>query len=252
MSLINEALKKAQKLRAQEQASMQPPMPGGHTAPPIVARRQPLSARTVVWSVFGAVSLIIFSIAFTILFLGDKDPAPAPLQPVPKLVRPAEKIPAPATVAPAPVTLDPAPTPAPITAAPDITPAPDSPPAETPILVPAPVPQPSSPVAAAPVESAEPPRLAPVVIDPAPAPTTAPATARSAPARPDPRVYAFIDTLRITGIRASATDPKVLMNDRLFRLNDIVDRGSGLRITKIAPSSLTFVDNTGAVYTKNF
>ena len=65
-------------------------------------------------------------------------------------------------------------------------------------------------------------------------------------------MYQLIDTFRITGIRASATDPKVLMNDRLFRLNDIVDRATGLRITRIEPSSLTFVDANGATYTKNF
>ncbi|HEY0943833.1 MAG TPA: hypothetical protein VGD81_01150 [Opitutaceae bacterium] len=245
MSLINEALKKAQKLRAEEPTAVPPAMPGGPPPAPITPRRQPWSARTVVWSVFGAVSLIIFSIAFTILFLGggDKNSAPAPRPSQPTLARAPAISPssAPVTIAPAP------PVPAP-----EIKPALEPQPAEVPVLVPAPAQQAPSPTVDAPVEPASPPRSDPVVINPAPSPAPAPAPTRTAPPRPDPQVYRFIDTLRITGIRASATDPKVLMNDRLFRLNDIVDRGFGLRLTRIEPSSLTFVDNTGAVYTKNF
>jgi hypothetical protein len=68
----------------------------------------------------------------------------------------------------------------------------------------------------------------------------------------NPRVYEFLDALRITGIRVSDTDPKVIMNDRVFRLNDLVDRATGLRLTVVAPSTLTFVDQTGYEYRKNF
>jgi hypothetical protein len=53
-------------------------------------------------------------------------------------------------------------------------------------------------------------------------------------------------------VRASATDPKVLMNDRVYRLNDVVDRDLQLRIIGIAPRELRFRDARGYVYTKTF
>jgi hypothetical protein len=42
------------------------------------------------------------------------------------------------------------------------------------------------------------------------------------------------------------------MNDRVFRVNDIVERTFGLRLTKVDTNSLTFTDAGGAVYVKNF
>ena len=54
------------------------------------------------------------------------------------------------------------------------------------------------------------------------------------------------------GIRSSGGDSRVLMNDRVFRVNDIVDRNLGLRLTKVDPAMLVFTDSNGAIYTKNF
>jgi len=71
-------------------------------------------------------------------------------------------------------------------------------------------------------------------------------------ARPDARAQAFVDALRVTGIRASGSDSKVLMNDRVFRLNDIVERTLGLRLTGVAADRLSFTDPNGLVYTRNF
>lgn len=65
-------------------------------------------------------------------------------------------------------------------------------------------------------------------------------------------MYEFLEKLRVSGIRASDTDPKVIMNDRVYRLNDIVDRTTQLRLTRIEASTLTFVDASGFEYRKNF
>ncbi|MBT5902905.1 MAG: hypothetical protein HOH58_12445 [Opitutaceae bacterium] len=67
-----------------------------------------------------------------------------------------------------------------------------------------------------------------------------------------PAVLTYLETAKVTGVRASATDPKVLMNNRVFRLDDVVDRELQLRITSIAPRELQFTDARGYVYTKSF
>jgi hypothetical protein len=99
-------------------------------------------------------------------------------------------------------------------------------------------------------------KLPPVkpVEPPAPVEPVKPVKPAPAPLVPtaNPKVYEFLETLRIAGIRVSATDPKVIMNDRVFRLNDLVDRVTQLRLTKIEASTLTFVDASGFEYRKNF
>jgi hypothetical protein len=62
----------------------------------------------------------------------------------------------------------------------------------------------------------------------------------------------YLERVRVTGIRVSETDPKVLMNNRVYRLNEIVDRDLKLRITKISPRELLFQDALGHVYRKVF
>lgn len=78
----------------------------------------------------------------------------------------------------------------------------------------------------------------------------------AAPAVPPPKMDAksldYIDNLRIAGIRAAGADSKVLMNDRVFRIGDMVDRDLGLKLTGITANSLTFVDPNGASYTRQF
>ena len=95
-----------------------------------------------------------------------------------------------------------------------------------------------SPVAAAPVST------------PAPIPSTTPASTELPPL--DVRIATFVDNVHVTGIRASGTGSKVLMNDKVYRLGDVVDRLLGLRLVKIEPDSLTFADVNGTLYTKNF
>jgi len=71
-------------------------------------------------------------------------------------------------------------------------------------------------------------------------------------AKADARIQTYIDALRVTGIRASGTDSKVLMNDRVFRVNDIVERSLGLRLTGVAADRLSFTDENGLVLHAQF
>jgi hypothetical protein len=69
---------------------------------------------------------------------------------------------------------------------------------------------------------------------------------------PNSRSSVLVDALRVSGIRASGTDPKVLMNERVYRLNDVIDHSIGLRLKEINPNNLVFIDETGATYVRNF
>ena len=55
------------------------------------------------------------------------------------------------------------------------------------------------------------------------------AAAAPAPARPDEKITAFIGTLRVAGVRALGEDSRVLINDRVYRVNDVIDRTLGVR-----------------------
>ncbi|HEV8073438.1 MAG TPA: hypothetical protein VGP21_04835 [Opitutaceae bacterium] len=83
-------------------------------------------------------------------------------------------------------------------------------------------------------------------------PTATPASSTGLdPTKPDPKILAYLDALQIAGVRVSDTGSKVLMNDRVFRENEIVDHLLGLRLKKVQSDILTFVDERGVIYTKN-
>jgi hypothetical protein len=42
-----------------------------------------------------------------------------------------------------------------------------------------------------------------------------------------------------------------MINERVFRVNDIVDRGLSVRLTKVEANQLTFTDVNGFAYVKN-
>ena len=234
MSLINEALKKAQKMR-QPDAPAEPTgaVPPAASAPRVAKRRPAVQARNVVIAAGCVVAVFAVALASAFLFLLP-DTSPPEIIARPKAARGG---PAPASVPPAetiPTVTAPAFLTSPAPAAeppPGAARAAESGPAATVAADEAPV-QPAGGPAEAPVQPAPP------VTPPAPV--------------ENPQVYDFLDTLRVAGIRASATDPKVLMNDRVFRRNDIVDRTLGLRIIGIEPGGLTFQDESGFEYRKNF
>jgi hypothetical protein len=276
MSLINEALKKAQRQRTQEvtpsSSTGSPPCPEG-TSPPrrVVKRSQPMPAQTLV--IVGAACVIIVGVVaagfwFLIGPSGNSTNTSAPM-----VVGSAKPAPSTATTpsvagtAPAGmVGAQPEQTRAPGTAATAGTTVSGTNAAVTPTPVggvasfvfDVKMADPKAESATAGAESAN---SSPS--DPATAGTAQEETGEGAlhievPASetgfvpPNSRSSAIVDTLRVSGIRASGTDPKVLMNERVYRLNDVIDHSIGLRLKEINPNNLVFIDETGATYVRNF
>jgi hypothetical protein len=237
MSLINEALKKAQ--RARHGSAPADSTPGATGA--VERREQPRSAQTTLLIAAGAVVLVVISMVLTALWITRQhqtvpvaSATPGVSQPV--ISEPVAKEPA---TKPVVVSLPPLSTPPPIT---------------VPVVKPPPTPEHKS-VATVSTPPAEPPPPAPIpnaASAPASAPTSVAAPVAEADPRQVERIHQFIEAVRVTGIRASGTDSKVLMNDRVYRVNDIVDRTLGLRLTKVGNDSLTFTDPSGATYIKYF
>lgn len=215
MSLINEALKKAQRQRAENPAALPPSVSDSTGAPatPVVKRRPPMPARTQALLLGGGVAVLLMAGSLTFVLLNSDSPTQS--SPPPKIVQ--------QPVEPTAVSV----------------PQAEEPPVEVAVKLPevAPV----EPVAVAPIVPAQPPVQSTSATPPGPVEPTA-----------NPKVYEILEALRITGIRASETDPKVIMNERVYRLNDIVDRGTQLRLTRVEATALVFVDGTGYEYRKSF
>ena len=84
MSLINEALKRAQRQRKADEAGYAPPVPGqtggGHA---VAHRGKPMGTQTLLVIVAGAAALIVLSVVATVYLLRDEatpasTPAPTP------------------------------------------------------------------------------------------------------------------------------------------------------------------------------
>jgi len=260
MSLINDALKKAERERALEKAEGTTPPHGGRTR--IAKRGAPMRTQTVLTIVAGAVLLVVVSAVLTGVFVTRS------IEPKPAASKPAGT-PAPAAATPvlivANIPILPASQPAQVSvAAPPPRPAP-RPQAEQaqPFAAPAfrsetagPSETYSSAAAAVvatlpPAGSSFPPPPAPSAV---PLPTVPPAAIPPSPtgSRHDPHIQALVDGFHVTGIRSAGSGSKVLMNERVYRVDDIVDYGYGLKLTTVAPDRLTFVDAGGETYVKNF
>jgi hypothetical protein len=232
MSLINEALKKAQRQR-----SDQPP---GSSS--VADRRgdgpRPMRTQSVILLVAGAAVLVVFSVVITVYLL-NRNPVAAP---VPSTA-PTAKTPAPAVdlSAPSPVIVAPViPTPTPVAATP----------VETTTVATTP-----------PAVSALPTATPPAVEITTPAPSAAVTTPHPEPAEAAPpavvrptelEIQLFVDAIRVTGIKSNGGESKVLMNDRVYRVNDFVNRSLALKLVGVEPEKLTFSDASGTTYTKSF
>jgi hypothetical protein len=90
----------------------------------------------------------------------------------------------------------------------------------------------------------------------APAPATEPAavtlTVPVRAPRPDDRIPAYLESLRVAGVRILSSDSRVLLNDRVFRVNDTVDRGLGLKLLEVRQGTLVFEDAQGFKHEKRF
>ena len=227
MSLINDALKKAQNRHGEST----PPTPGQAGPATIPSRpgkgKTPLTKMVLIGAGIGAFSAAVSTAV--ILFVLRKDPPEPSAPPVAVPSAASASSTQPATPISAPL----------------VTPPPVSP-ASTPSTTPAPV-----------TASTEIPAASPFTVSADPTPTITPVAPVSLP-EPAPaiklgtRVQAFVDRLRVTSIRISDTGNKAILNDRLFRVNDLVEPSLGLRLTDIQPSVLTFTDETGNTYLRHF
>ncbi len=262
MSLINEALKKAQRERnlgATPTASA----PSGIAAAAVTTHVRTASHRSSnapLWFGLGLLLLGGVVTAVVILFVLNPSPAPAsstattqpavaaaPQRPAPTPAA-APEIPLPTITVPsmsAPVAAAAAPTPAPVPAVVIAPPAP--PPAPVPAAISTPAPPPA-PVAVATAKKAPAPAVAVSVVQPTPAPP--PVAVSRVVVNNDAKVYAVLDKLRITGVRGTGIEARVLMNEKVYRINDLIDRELGLRLTEVSSSLLVFVDASGHKYQK--
>jgi cytoskeletal protein RodZ len=285
MSLINDALKKAQKLQTQQStAPAIPPAPPPPSAaePALVARRSnPVKFETIL---LGMVALVVVLVGVTVIavlvFRREAKPviasashatAPASIPPVAARAPATEPAAKPATTAPAPAT---APTTPPVSPPSAAAPLPQPPPAsEPPVPVaasPSPAPEVAAPVVPPTVEPpapavsvqipAAPAKTAPAVAEPPPVevvrsepPAAVPAAKSSPPAasHQDHKILALINSLHVTGVRVAGDDSKVLMNNRVYRVNDVIDYELGVKLTGVSTTALTFVDDNGIVYTRS-
>lgn len=71
-------------------------------------------------------------------------------------------------------------------------------------------------------------------------------------AEPNPKVLAFLESSRITGIRIAGKKSLVLMNNQVLKVDSIVQPETKLRITEIKPNEILFVDESGIQYRKQF
>jgi hypothetical protein len=256
MSLRNDALKKAQRLRTELGAD---PSGADHTAGTRIAKRgKAHSANTMVLIGSGALVLVVLSVVFTVYLVNR------PAKPTTSIAATPSPGPSPTTAAPAareastpaivaPSIIPPVTTPATVetvavaatlpSASTSTPPSPPTPSAGTIAAAPPVVTMPSPSVQPAP--AAAPPAAS--IAAPTPAPPAA-----LAPDAPDERVAAFVDAIRVTGIRSSGAESRVLMNERVYRVNDLVERTLGVRLVKAAGDSLTFADPRGFTYVKQF
>lgn len=70
--------------------------------------------------------------------------------------------------------------------------------------------------------------------------------------KPDPQIIAYIGDLKITAIRMAGKDSKIFINNRVYRLNSTINRQLKIKILKIDPQRIVFIDNVGIKYTKHF
>ena len=251
MSLINEALKKAQRQRDEEQAHPAAPTAGGGTRR---SERPPArAAQSLTLMAASSIALIVVGTVVTVSWRhrsasdnptfvtptftktgADTDLSLLILAPLP--TRDAAAEPAagssPAATAPKLVTrLAPATLPAPMPSS-----------LSAPVLDLATLP-PSAASSFAPRE------LVPSAARPAD--PVFPASTTSA-AKFDGRMQALVDGFRVSGIRAFGSESKVLLNEKMYKINDIIDRANGLCLTQVASDRLTFTTPDGVTYIKNF
>lgn len=252
MSLINEALKKAQRQRSLDAAPLSG-APSGVAAAAVtthVPAATKRASRAPLWFALGLLALgsVVTGVIMRFGFPDAPEVAARPTPPSPA--------PAVATPPPPPTTLPPPP-PTPVTPVqPFATPPPAPlPPLETaPVTVVFSVPTitpPSAPVA--PLSKPEPAPLPPTPTPVVSAPPPAPASVSVPALAPPPTVTANqirdrLASLRITGVRGAGREARVLINERVWRIGEVVLPDLGLTLGAVHPGRLVFIDTAGREY----
>jgi hypothetical protein len=276
MSLINDALKKTQKLQTQ-----QPAAPGVRTSQSSTrSAGQPggaMSFERILLLVVALVAVVVGAVAIALLLRpsGNRRVVASIEHPAPTASSPASSTPAASAIPSRPSLPEPAPAKVKIATAvasrpPGFASAPG---AQPPVSAPAAPIVISIPIAPPPAAKTAPPQVSPtpsvapvVTVDLSPTPTSAPVRMDSTPVPAAPpvslaqieaakqreRILAYIDHLRIGGIRLAGDETRVLLNDHVYRLNVVISLELGLRLTGVSTTALTFADENGTVYTKTF
>jgi hypothetical protein len=218
MSLINDALKKAARQRAEEQGEVIPPMPGGGRRR-VSRQGEPMKTQTLVLIIGAAVALVVVSVVVTGVLMNSKPEAKSALAVMPTAESPTP-LAASKVVIQAPAMTVALPTP-------------------TPVVMAKPTAAPSPPVVAA-------------VVETTPVQTAAPAVAATAPQGHLDAVQAVVDGFHISGVRTAGAGSKALVDGHVYKLNDVIDRAVGLKLVKVDEDHLTFTDRDGNTYVRNF
>jgi hypothetical protein len=251
MSIINDALKKAARQRAQEENDLGSLMPGSHHGQSPRGKKKN-STQTIVLISAAALVLIVVSVVATGIFVAAK-PQAAPVaaeRPVPTPVAPAVQAPAVALISiPKAVSMYPTPV-AVAEERPAIALAPTLAPTAVPTAIPtlAPTATPIAYPTAVPTEAPTP--VALITLHP-PEPVAPSATTPADQAHND-LVQGLVDRLQVSGVRAAGLGSKALVDGHVYRVNDVLDRTTGLKLIGVDEDHLTFVDSKGVKYVKTF
>lgn len=275
MSLINEALKKAERTRNKEGKEPQPdakPPAGAEESPISMAAQAELRPRPAMYEkpgngapvVIAAVAVVVIAVVAVAIFLfmrpgGGTAPEAMPMAAsAPEADHMPPQAPEPALKAPAPAPpRETASAPPPVTSA-KATPEP------TPAMEPTPpvaaVATPGTDATAAEIAHAEAQiakletllERAAELTEKAETVSAAPPAPRLASPKGDPRVIEFINDLEIQTVRFSATGGKALTNVGVITVGQRVHKETGLRVVGIKTNAITFKDGSGITYIKKF
>jgi hypothetical protein len=246
MSLINEALKKAQRQRSLDSAPLSA-APSGVAAAAVTTHVRAASHRRSHAPIWFGLGLLGLGVVTTALVMHYGFSPPEPAKPVSVASAPSVPPPSSPSVPPAaPLSTPPPPAPAPVVILPpipqvavNVAPLPS---AGAPVT-------PSAPAATVVAPVQEP--AATVGFAPTPVAPVAPAVPLT-PAEREAQIYAFLNSIRLTGVRGLDREARVLMNERVWRLNDVVSPELGLRLSAVRPNLLVFTDTQGRTYDKPY
>ena len=66
----------------------------------------------------------------------------------------------------------------------------------------------------------------------------------------DAKISASRDKIHITGVRDTSIEARVLVNEKVHRIKDLIGRELGPRLTEVSSSLVVFVDASGHKYQK--